>query len=359
MYFTLLILTIVIYAKWAQLEKRKGKEFIKFFMPIFILLFFTFAFQNGVGTDYESYLASANNDPIGQFKLNQFFIDKEYFFSICVWIAQKTSYPQFLFIIVSLLQNIIFGFSLYELRKNRESIFLFLILYFTLSLCFFNQFNGIRQFISINLVFLAVLKLFNNSKTTSFILVLTAPFFHKSSWLFVVLFIIYIMFEKKMVFRIEKKYIGIISLLCMTIYFIDINGFINFLLTRTGIYTEYIGSNYVQKMSFSEILTKIAKLLVVYYSLYKLDEAFLSKFEKKLLVMSIISIQILILSFSTTLIWRLYLYFDLFLIFPTLFHFKYNATHKEKYLIIFYLVAILLIKILIIPQGEYLYKCII
>lgn len=355
MFYTFLFVSILFYSYKIKLDEKEEIEFIKYYLPIFLLLFLTFAFQWNVGTDYFSYYQGATNDGIGLFKLNQFIQDKEYLFALLVRASQISGFPQLIFILSSFLQNICLMFSLYFLRKNNININFSLFLYFSLSLCFFNQFNGIRQFISVNIIILSFFMICDNKRSfIPWLFMLMAPFFHQSAWIMIVYFILMIIVID--ILPVYKWIICIISILFLGIYFFDINSVILFIVERTGMFTEYLNSSYVDKMSFVEIATKIVKLIVVFYSIFRLDLHKLSIFETRLLKLSNITILVMILSFSSSLVWRMYLYFDFFLIIPVLLFFKYNARKEEKILISLYLLSFLFLKIIILPRGEYLYN---
>lgn len=361
MYFGMLILAILGYAYYVDFNNVDDSKFYKKYTPIFLLLFITFAFQYNVGTDYQSYIACGIRNDLGIFKLNQFIDDREYLFALIVYVAQIIKFPQFIFIASSLVQNVLFAVTLKEFKKKDLSIFWLLLLYFGLSLCFFNQFNGIRQFISIQFVVLATIKVLNNKRGPSIILYITSLFFHKSSIIFILFIILYLVMEKYNVFKWldNKKIFFVICILVLSVYLIDFNSIVLFVAKKLNFFAEYglyeKTNMYVSKMSLTDLITKMLKLVVVFYSIYRINLAKISVFEKKLLHISYFSIFIMILAFSSTLIWRVYLFYDLFLIIPTLLFFKYEASSKEKHFIIAYLYMILFIKILIIPRGEYSY----
>lgn len=361
MYFGLLILAILGYAYYIDFNSIDESKFYKKYMPIFLLFFITFAFQYNVGTDYQSYIACGVRNELGVFKLGQFIEDREFLFALIVYVAQVIKFPQFIFIASSFIQNVLFAITLKEIKKKDLSIFYFLVLYFGLSLCFFNQFNGIRQFISIQFIVLATIKILNNDKSVSIILYIVSVFFHKSSVIFILFIILYFIMEKYNIFEFldNKKIFFIICLLLLSVYLVDFNSLILFVAKKLNFFAEYglyeKTNLYVSKMGIADLLTKFLKLAVVYYSLYRLNLEKVNSFEKKLLHLSYFSVFVMILSFSSTLIWRVYLFYDLFLIIPTLLFFKYDARMTEKQLIISYLYIILFVKIILIPKGEYAY----
>ena len=185
-------------------------------------------------------------------------------------------------------------------------------------------------------------------------LILIAPFFHRSAWAVAVLFAFVWLLRDK--FQYSKWLLVIGSVLCAACYFLDINKIIAWAVKFTGIYKEYASNNYVSRMTPLEIATKAAKLVVVYYSCWRLRKTELTVKESKFMALSEITVMMMILSWTSSLLWRLYMYADLFLMFPVLIFFKREATKREKILIYGYLVAMLLAKILLFPKGEFLYQ---
>lgn len=355
MYFLITFSLILIYIRKIEFKIKDMPSFAKYYFPVFFILFFTFAFQYDVGTDYFSYLAAATKDDLGVFKYNQFIADKEYLFALLIQISWIVKSPQFLFVLTSLIQNILLGISTYQLSKRKISLFNFFMLYFSLSVCFFYQFNAIRQFIAVNLLFLAILLLLDNEKSIyGWICVICSPFFHQSSLIFIFFICVFIILKNKI--NINKKLFFLLCTIAFLLYFANINDILMFVINKTGTYTEYLDNIFVQKLTFSQIITKIVKLFVIFYAIYKLEIEKLTKYEKNILLISLFSTVFMILSFSSSLLWRFYLFFDIFIIFPVLLFFKYNTIKKEEILIDGYLIFFLLVKILVIPTGEYLYS---
>lgn len=364
MFYCIFIGAILLYTRHMQLDDKLGKELYSSLIPIFVGLLLTFSMQHNVGTDYYSYLAAATADELGQFKLNQFLTDKEYLFAGIVYICQLVGMPQLIFFMTALVQVTPFCIALYQLRKENISLQNTLFMYFTLSLSFFNQFNGIRQFAAVNLIFLAVILLLVNIKSVlPWLLLLMAPLFHHAAWFVVIPVSVWMLLQHCLKFKPPKKKMFFICVaVCASIYLIDLNSFITFTISKTELlngFKSYIGSSYVEKMGCIEIITKVVKLVVVFYSVWRLDTEKLSGFELKMLSLSYIAVCMMVLSFSSSLIWRVYLFWDLFFIFPTIFFYKYNATVKERLMINLYLAVFLTVKILVMPRGEYLYSSVL
>lgn len=364
MFYCIFIAAILLYTKYMRLDDKMGRELYKPLITIFWGFLLIFSLQYDVGTDYYSYLAAATADELGQFKLNQFLTDKEYLFAGIVYLCQLSGIPQLIFLMTALVQVTPFCIALYQLRKENISLQNTLFMYFALSLSFFNQFNGVRQFAAVNLVFLAVILLLINIKSVlPYLLLLMAPFFHHAAWFVVIPVSVWTLLQHCLKLKLpKKKWVFIGVAVCALIYLIDFNSFITFIISKTELFRgfkSYIESSYVEKMGCIEIATKVIKLLVVFYSIWRLDTERLSEFESKLLLLSYIAVCVMVLSFSSSLIWRVYLFCDLFLIFPTVFFYKYNATVKERMAINLYLSVFLIVKILVKPRGEYLYSSVL
>lgn len=356
MYFTILIAGILIYSWCSKLDNRQGKNFLLWYSPILVAMFLTLAFQYNVGTDYFNYIEMTGNDATGLRKLNELIADKEYLFALFVKLAQITNYPQLLFILTAAVQTITFTLALQQLRARDCSVTLILFLYFTLCVSFFNQFNTMRQFISVNILFLAIVLLLNTQKLVPWPLCvsLLAPFFHRTSWIMVLFIILFYLLRNKIKFNNRILIIG--SILCAALYLVDINALIAWISQATGQFTEYIGNKYVEKLPLLNIATRLAKLVVVYYCYWNLRKVKLSADEHKLLVLSELAVFMMLISFSSTLLWRIYLYVDILLIFPAMLFYKYEPNRTKKLVVAAYLAAMLLAKILLFPSGEYLYQ---
>lgn len=357
MYYFIVFSSIWFYIKKIEYKITDKLSFMKLYFPVFFILFLTFAFQYNVGTDYPSYLAAATKNELGIFKYNQFVNEREYLFAAIVQLSWLFKSPQLLFVLSSFIQNIMLGASIYELKKNKICISDFFVLYFSLSICFFYQFNAVRQMIAVNFLFLGILRIIRyNKDKLGWICIALAPLFHKSSVLFIVFICLFVYFKDRV--KVGKNKFYIICFIAFLLYFANINNMVLFLINKTGVYTQYLNNVFVQKLTFTQIITKIIKLVAIFYSLYKLDMSKISKYEMNILKISCCAIVFMIFSFSSSLLWRFYLFFDIFVVFPILLFFKYNATKNEKNYIIAYLSFFLLIKILILPKGEYLYNSI-
>ena len=100
----LLIIYSVFFLYLIRLKSNNFLSFFVYFFPIFVLLNLILGLQEGVGTDYNSYLflADASSD-------NSIFFDKgEYLFHFLLYISRLLDNPQAIFCINS---NVFFCFD--------------------------------------------------------------------------------------------------------------------------------------------------------------------------------------------------------------------------------------------------------
>lgn len=349
-YFAIFSLTIL-YTNVVKVRCKNFFEFIVYIFPIICIFIIALWLQKGVGTDYYSYFNIASSG-IG---LGRFLNKGEYFSYGLLKLAWILKDPQLFFLFSAIIKMIFFSLALYEINKLGYKLSLFLFLYFTLSLVFFNQFNLIRQYIAAYIIFYAVLLLNKNKYIHYIIFVFMASMFHDSAIFLLILVLIKIKFSKEI---ISNRLLISLILIILALYFINIESIIKNILLSVESYKHLVNSEYFTgKMSISGILTKIPKILAVLYITLKISKQKIKNEDIFMINISKIAILILIFSFSTSLMWRIYQYFDLFLSIPLLV--MYNNTRKYNKIIYSYLLIFLLIKILIIPKGEYLYNSIL
>lgn len=354
MAYALLFTNIILYS-YANRLKIKKKSFFVFILPIAILLILFLGFQSEVGGDYLSYLGLAD----GSKSLGYMEAKNEYLFIYLVKLVRILDLPQLIFLFTGIIQIFFLMLIIYEIKKMDFKLYNFFFLYFSLALVFFNQFNGIRQYMAVYIIIYSIFKL-KDSKYVSFILlVIIASLFHSSSIFFLVFLLIKPLLEKE--FSFNKILLFLIILFVFSLTNLD------FVWTKLLAYTKYssyITSEYFQRTPTRGIITKIPKIVLMLFSAYVIENKNKTKNKTKnieskhryLLNMSYISVAVMILSFSSTIIWRFYQFFDFFIIFPVLFLMEDESRKEIKFIISMILVSMLVVKIMVIPQGEYLYN---
>ena len=319
-------------------------------MPIILILLLLLGLQYQVGTDYESYL----NMVVKSAGLAKVVRNKEYMFVALVQFSRFLRVPQAIFVLSGMIQLLFFTLIIFEIKKLNYKLSVFFFLYFTLSLTFFNQFNGIRQYIAVYIFVYAFLKLLDNKHMTFILLIVFASLFHSSAIFLLILIIIKFLFNRK----INTSVIVIALVLLFILSMFDLSSVVKWVLAFTP-YKSYSVSSYFKRTSFEGIITKIPKILITIIAIVRINNDPLSTKERQLLNMAFLTSGILILSFASSVIWRFYQYFDLFIIFPTLFYFSKSRDKDLKLVLIFVLILMLLVKILVIPSGEYFYQSIL
>jgi len=351
MIYLLLFIFIIVYAKFLNITKTSISTYFLFFMPVFLLLLLVLGLQYDVGTDYYSYLSMAE----GSKDLGFIERKSEQFFIYLIYFVQFFKVPQMIFFAAGFIQVIFLTLITYEVKKMNFRIDYFFLLYFSLALVFFNQFNGIRQYIAVYIVVYSIILLLRRKYIWFIILVLISGFFHSSAFLFLPLILFPKLLEKK--FPVKYVFIVLGGLFIVSLF--DSTNIILRIVEVVPRYSHYIHASYLRKMGYTEIITKIPKIMIVLFSAYLIDRSDKSKKYTALINMGYIACAVMIASFSSTVIWRIYQYFDMFLIFPPLLMLQNN---KKKFISIFVLVALvvmLLIKIILMPTGEYLYRSIL
>lgn len=351
MVYTLLLSFIVIYLYVVRFNAKNIWEFALYFLPVGGLLILVLGLQENVGTDYHSYYQLAQGLRSIAWMANR----NEVLFIRLVQLVQKYGTPQMLFGLVGIIQVTFLMLISYEIKKLDLKLHDFFFLYFALSLVFFNQFNGIRQYIAVYIIVYALLQLILLEKRLLFIaLVITASFFHSSA----IFFLAFLLLQKLKDINWPFRRIVIILGILLVIVILDPTPMIAWALSFTK-YRSYITSTYFRRMGFLSILTKIPKLIAVLFVSYFLEKGELTESERRLMNLGYMACGVLIMSFSSSIIWRFYQYVDLFIVFPVLLFFDKEESGKIKFLIALALLFMLILKVVLFPKGEYLYNSIL
>ena len=128
-------------------------------------------------------------------------------------------------------------------------MYLYVFLFLTLNTVFYNQMNGIRQYIALYFFTLAIL--INKSIFEYMINFLIGIFIHRSLLGLFHIYFIFNIFIKKI--NNKKVYI-LLLMICITLYFINISEIIYFFMkTLVSRYSWYFNSIYNQSFEFKKI----------------------------------------------------------------------------------------------------------
>lgn len=336
---------------YAYLVNIKGKKIdvLVGLFPVFLLLVLMLSLQQGVGTDYHSYLSMAKGDK----ELGWIENKNEVLF---VWINNaviRLGEPQLIFFFTAFIQVSFLALIVYEIKKLELKVHWFFLLYFVFLLIFFNSFNGIRQYTAVYLVVYAFFMLYYNKRFKFALIVLLASLFHSTAIYFFPLIIVGGVLRVKVNFTLMLFILAFIA--CLS--FVDLNGLISYLVNFTN-YASYLNSDYFGRMDFFGVVTKLPKIILVILCGYLLESKYewLARKYRFFLNLSYVSLIVLVLSFSSTLIWRMYQYFDLFTAFPLLILLSYSKQRQLTYFGTALLIVIYVLKVTTFAKGEYLYS---
>lgn len=334
-------------------RKIKKFNFLVFF-PIFFLWFLIIGFQYGVGTDYFNYL----NIFYDENYLSLYYRIKEYLFFYYVKLLKNFFLNgQSLFIMTAFLENLLMYFFIKKLVKekiiSKRKIFVFIFLFLCYGTNFYNQMNGLRQYFNIYLLSFALINVYDKEYLKYIINFFIGVNIHRS---FMYLFPIF--FIKFLIKKLNKKFLIFLLILSFAFNFISVSELIKNFLMYIPRYRHYVYYDYFAEIP---IINKITKF--VYIPFYFLAINLLDKIndDKKLYVLKIgvLAFIFRIFCLKITVLNRVGEYFVLFSIFPIYF-LLIESYKNKKYFLIFILVSIIVIifsiKVLILPQKEYLYK---
>ncbi|MCF7203583.1 EpsG family protein [Pseudomonas oligotrophica] len=320
--------------------------------PVFFSILLALSLQEGVGTDYYAYLSMA----AGEKDLGWIENKNEIFF---VWLndlAIGLGEPQLIFFFTAFIQVSFLGLIVYELKKLELTLHWFFLLYFIYLLIFFNSFNGIRQYTAVYMVVYSFFLLFLGKQIKFIAVVLLASCFHSTA----IYFLPFAFLRRALGIKVKFPIILTIVLFLLSLSFADLNGVMEYFMSLTG-YSSYLNSSYLGRMNFLGIMTKFPKIIMVLFCAYFLEvkcERLAIKY-RFLLNLSYISLFVLIVSFSSTLIWRMYQYFDFFTMVPILILLSYAKQKQFLYFAMASFLLIFLLKVSVFAKGEYLYASIL
>lgn len=142
------LLTTLVCVTYLYLMDRKFDKlaFLFILFPISIVYFQVPAFQYNVGTDYMSYVDMYKYG----YNIEYYFNKKEWVFYLVLKIATEFQLgEQAIFILVSVFYSFFWIFLIFLLKNENYKVWLFVLLYFTVTGIYQNQLNGLRQYMAI------------------------------------------------------------------------------------------------------------------------------------------------------------------------------------------------------------------
>ncbi|WP_368859244.1 EpsG family protein [Xenorhabdus bovienii] len=327
----------------------------------FFLYFLVSGLQFNVGSDYPSYINIYMNQ---NYLLEKYFYSGEFFFYyIYKTLAYFDAPSQFIFVLFSFLQSIFIFSYFYSLKKLDFKIWLFFLIFFTVTNIYNNQLNGLRQYASLTLLPLISYFCFKNQTVKSVIFIIIAITFHSSSIIFLLIFPL-----KKLYLKLSNR-IFLLFLITAPIYYWSTYYIPEMLILLGGKYSYYINSQYFQGYSLTTIYTKIYYIPLILYFFYKyrinnknninIGYGTNKKYFSFCIFIFSITYWAFLPSLSISILSRISSYFIFFYIFPiyyVIIESIYRRKNINTILILLYIILPYIIKVTLLAKGEFLYK---
>lgn len=325
---------------------------------IVLLLYWTLllGLQYEVGADYNSYIDIFSK----LLRVDTYRTQKEYFFYyIAYFIVNNHIPPQLGFVVIAFIQCLFFFIFIRKLGLKYNFIFIFL--YFFVCTAFYNQTNGIRQFVSANIFLVAVYYAYKKNIAFYMLSIILAAMFHRSAWFLMPFYFIFNISYNKTVLFIFLSVSIVISL-------ISLDSLLESLYNLAGIkmYARYFNSSF-RDYHFS-LINKLTKYIYIpFYFLSLLSYNKLSNKDRWFYNAGFLSYCLKLIALSSFFIFRFALLFEIFLIFPLYYFVLYlikrkNSGYCFNLILLFLFIAtgfgLLCAKLLVFPTAEYKYQSI-
>ncbi|WP_428846760.1 EpsG family protein [Providencia rettgeri] len=322
------------------------------YLPAFIVYFLLAGLQYNVGTDYPSYIYIYENP----WTLDRYFNSGEFFFYYSNIVLNNLELPaQFIFILFSFVQSIFIFIYLKKLKKYHIVLWLFFVLFITVTNIYNNQLNVIRQYAALTLLPLLTITLYEQRYKTYIAGCFFAMTFHSTAIIFFTLLLI------KPLSKFILRYPFLFFSLSLPFYLL-LSQSVPFILEITNMkYSSYLEGNFFQPWDISVIITKLYYLPLILYFFIIYDNKKNDQFSYLDFCLSIFIVTFwsFTMGLDIPLLSRLASYFWFFLIFP-LFYLLINALQRKKtfeFLFIFaYCTLPYLAKVTFLAKAEFLYQ---
>lgn len=321
-------------------------------LHLFLLWIFLCGGQYNVGTDYFSYLNIFNNiKTTGDFYSSNGEFGFVAIIRFCNFIGLK---GQSLFYVFYGIGFLFFYLTLKRIKG--KNIFIFILLYITITSLFNNQLNMLRQSVAIYIGTYALLLIFEQKNLRGLVFIFFAASIHISSAVFLLGFL------HKYLLRIKPVALSAAIGICLMF---------SFFLTSSSldIFIQYLPDTYAwhiqnESVSTRTLLQKIPKFIFVpvyLLSLFSYKRYSLNTEERTLFHFGIVAFCFRLLLSNLSIVSRLADSFLLLSIFPLHIYMRYLFYKRHTFLFISISVALLLLyflKTVVFPVREYLYHSI-
>lgn len=329
-------------------------------VPFYVILFFIPGFQDGIGTDYETYYQAYFTNYINVFRNK----DEWVIFYMFLYLREWNLGPQAFFYIVTTINLIFLGFTLAILKTNGYKILIIFFIWFVVSNYYHNQMNIIRQFITVFSFPLLLLLIISKKYIYAFLLAALSVFTHQ---VFIVagLFLVTIFFLKR---YFKKEYMFALFIISIFFYIFILPSIsyiiLNYIFPFYSQYASVLNSGLDNYIFLATKLYYLPGFLLFYYIYYNKKE-FYSYFRNKhkyfnlfIGIFSITALSFLSLLFIGRFN-RIYVYFIFFSLFPFYYLYYYFIKYRNFFfffLFSLYLLLPYILKVVVFPAREFTFS---
>lgn len=318
-------------------------------LPIFLIWLFICGGQYDVGTDYWSYYHLFNGDGLDMYR--------EYGEYLFVWIISLCNslglYGQSLFYVFYAI-NFTFFYLILK-RLDIKYMFLFVLLYITVTSLFNNQLNVLRQATAIYIGTYALILLLEEKKWQALLFIIPAMLVHRSAVILLMPF-----FVTGMVKRFPIKFLFILLGVSLCLSFVVRMELLNVIAPYlSDVYANYITGQEYEDKGFIVKLTKLVFIPLYLLALYRFKEMKLTEREVTLFKWGIVSFCMRLSVLNLSIVYRMFDYFLILSIFPLYYYLRHLFCRNRKFwflTITFLLSLFYILKVTLFANSEYLYK---
>ena len=355
-YFLNLIYSVVdsyLIGKFTYRAHLSGSAFGLLLLPIFIVWILICGGQDNVGTDYPAYIRLFNGESLDRYEPGFVFI-----VNACLSLGIKGQAIYFVFYAIGF-----FFLGLVLRRIDIKYVFIFILLYISVSGLFNNQLNILRQVITTYIGSYGVLLMLDNKKFRGSIIILLASSIHFCGLLFsIIRLLFFLFFLNRIVAALNKRRMILCVLCALILSFVFTSEMLNHLdFLIPNIYIKFLNSGAIESRSFILKITKYLFVPLYLAALFKYDkDLVLSSTEQKLFKWGIVSLCLRLSLLNMTIISRVSDVFLIVSLYPLLYYFRYlYLKHKRRWgLAVCYVVGLYFAKVLLFPSAEYSYQSI-
>ncbi|PHM62370.1 hypothetical protein Xish_01572 [Xenorhabdus ishibashii] len=259
---------------------------------------------------------------------------------------------QSIFLLFSFFQSIFIFHFLKRIGRMGFTLWIFFLIFFTVSNIYHNQLNGIRQYAALTLLPFLTLLIFEKKYISFLIGCIISMSFHLSAFIF------FIFYPLRWFYLYLRRYNFILFLLCIPLYFYLTKLAPNIIDHISPNYSFYLKSKYAEPTELINILTKVYYLPLIFLFFFVYKEKNSNYFDFCIFIFSLTYWSFL-MGMNIGLLSRISSYFWFFILFPNYYLIKYYQHRERKiesYCIILYCLIPYLLKVTIFAKNEYIYN---